>query len=165
MKQFESVPVPPGVVTLMLLRPGVPAGVVHVIVEPSTTVTPVAFKVPTFTTVAPVKPDPDTVIDVPPVARPPDGDTPDTVGKGKYVKAPAEVTVPPGVVTTMSLAPAEPAGAMQVRRVEETESPVTGAPPIVTAEVPSKFVPLIVTVVLPASGPPDGLTPEIVGTP
>jgi hypothetical protein len=66
----------------MLFRPAVPAGVVHVIVEPSTIVKPVAFKVPTFTTVAPVKFVPVTVIDVPPVARPPDGDTPVTVGAG-----------------------------------------------------------------------------------
>ena len=83
MKQFDRVPVPPGVVTLMLLRPGVPAGVVHVIVEASTIVTPVATSVPIFTTVAPVKPEPEMVISVPPVARPPDGETEATTGTGK----------------------------------------------------------------------------------
>jgi hypothetical protein len=162
-KQFDSVPVPPGVVTLMLFSPAVPAGVVHVIVEPSTIVTPVAFKVPIFTTVAPVKPEPDTVIDVPPVARPPDGDTPVTVGTAKYVKAPAEVAVPPGVVTATSCEPAVPAGVRPVIRVAVMTRPVTGWPPTVTAEAPRKFVPLIVSAVFPATGPLAGATLVIVG--
>jgi hypothetical protein len=164
-KQFDSVPVPPGVVTLMLFRPGVPAGVVHVIVVGLTTVMPVAFSVPTFTTVAPVKFVPVTVIDVPPLASPPDGDTPVTVGNAKYVKAPAEVTVPPGVVTTMSRLPADAAGVRHVIRVEEATTLVAATPPIVTDVAPPRFVPLIVSAVFPASGPPEGVTTVIVGTP
>jgi hypothetical protein len=147
----------------MLFRPAVPAGVVHVIVVGLTTVTPTAFSVPTFTDVAPVKFVPVTVIDVPPVASPPDGDTPATVGAGMYVKPPVRVTDPPGVVTTMSCAPAVPAGVRPVIRVAVTTSPVTGWPPTVTELAPRKFVPLIVREVFPATGPPAGATDVIVG--
>jgi hypothetical protein len=147
----------------MLFSPAVPAGVVHVIVVGLTTVTPTAFSVPTFTDVAPVKFVPVTVIDVPPVASPPDGDTPVTVGTAKYVKAPAEVAVPPGVVTATSLAPAVPAGAVHVIRVAVTDTFVADTPPTVTAEAPRKFVPLIVKGVFPATGPAAGVTDVIVG--
>jgi hypothetical protein len=128
-----------------------------------TTVIPVALSVPTFTTVAPVKFVPVTVIDVPPVASPPDGDTPVTVGTAKYVNAPADVAVPPGVVTTTSCVPAVPAGVRPVIRVAVITSPVTGWPPTVTAEAPRKFVPLIVREVFPATGPDAGVTDVIVG--
>jgi hypothetical protein len=50
-----------------------------------------------------------------------------------------------------------------VIRVAEITSPVTGWPPTVTAEVPRKFVPLIVREVFPATGPAAGETDVIVG--
>jgi hypothetical protein len=136
---------------------------VHVIVVGSTTVKLAAFSVPTFTAVAPEKFAPVIVIDVPPVASPPLGDTPATVGAGMYVKPTERVTDPPGVVTTMSCAPAAPAGVRPVIRVAVITKPVTGWPPTVTEEAPRKFVPLIVSDVFPATGPPAGVTDVIVG--
>ena len=57
----------------------------------------------------------------------------------------------PEMVTTTSLAPAVPAGVMQVRVVAlDTTTLVAAAPPMVTMGVPLKFVPVIVTLVPPA---------------
>jgi hypothetical protein len=67
--------------------------------------------------------------------------------------------LPPGVVTTTLVVPAEPVGVVAVIEVElTTVRLVTVAPPIVTAVAPVKPVPVIVTDCPPASGPDDGLT-------
>jgi hypothetical protein len=130
------------------------------------TVSEAAAAEPKFTAVAPVNPVPVTVTEVPPAAGPPDGLTAVTDGTGAYVKrSPAAVgEVPPGVVTVRSTRPAAPAGAVAVICVvDSTVYELAGVEPNVTAVVPPKPVPVIVTTVPPATGPVDGLTPETVG--
>ena len=74
------------------------------------------------------------------------------------------MTEPPTVVNTTFTAPAALAGVTTVTDVALTFVIVVPAvPPNVTAEVPDKFVPVIVTVVEPAVGPDDGNTEVIVG--
>ena len=59
--------------------------------------------------------------------------------------------VPAGVVTRTLAVPRLPAGVLQVIVVALTTTTlVAAAPPMVTAVVPVKFVPVIVTAVLPA---------------
>jgi hypothetical protein len=70
------------------------------------------------------------------------------------------------VVTDTVFAPAVPAGVTAVTVVELTTlTEVAATPPIVTELAPVKFVPVIVIVVPPESGPVFGLTDEIVGVP
>ena len=62
----------------------------------------------------------------------------------------ANVAVPPGVVISTLFAPAVPAGVSAVMVVVEvTDSPVAATPPTVTLAPATKFVPVIVIVVLP----------------
>jgi hypothetical protein len=71
--------------------------------------------------------------------------------------------VPPGVVTVTSTVPA-PAGDVAVIEVAElTVTPVADAPPNFTAVAPLKLVPVIVTKVPPATGPPVGEIDVTVG--
>jgi hypothetical protein len=71
--------------------------------------------------------------------------------------------VPPGVVTLMSTVP-EPAGDVAVIcPAELTVKPTAGVEPKLTALALLKFVPTIVTLVPPAAGPDEGLTPMTVG--
>ena len=163
MKALGRVAAPPGVVTDTLLAPAEPAGVTQVKVVSSTTVSAVALADPTRTTVAPDRFVPVTVIVVPPASEPDDGETMATVGGAWYVKPPVRVVDPPGVVTTMSCAPAVPEGVRQVIRVAVITRLVAGCPPTVTEVAPRKFVPLIVSDVFPATGPATGETDVIVG--
>ena len=67
-------------------------------------------------------------------------------------------------MTDTVFAPAVPAGVTAVTVVELTTlTEVAATPSIVTELVPVKFVPVIVIVVPPESGPVFGLTDEIVG--
>ena len=99
-----DVPVPFGVVTLTVTAP-VPAGDVAVIWVAEFTVKLVAAVAPNLTAVAPVKPVPVMTTLVPPVVGPDVGASPVTVGAGKKVNVPAEVPVPPTVVTLTVTAP------------------------------------------------------------
>lgn len=78
------------------------------------------------------------------------GTKPVTVGGGRKVK-PAKVPVPPGVVTeTLPVAP--PAATTALICVGEIIIKLAAAvPPKLTAVVPMKFVPVIVTVAAPAA--------------
>jgi hypothetical protein len=72
--------------------------------------------------------------------------------------------VPPGVVTVMSTAPADPAGEVAVIEVAlVTENDDAAVPPKWTAVAPVRFVPVIVTVVPPDAGPEVGLIELTVG--
>ena len=72
--------------------------------------------------------------------------------------------VPPGVVTSTLLAPAVPAGVVQVMVVGLTTVRfVAAVPPKVTFVAPVKFVPVSVTIVPPAVLPVAGLTLVSVG--
>ena len=76
------------------------------------------------------------------------------------------VTAPPEPVKTTSRAPAVPAGTTTVTEVALTfEIEVPATPPKVTAEVPVKFVPVIVTVVPPDVEKLDGEIEDSVGVP
>jgi hypothetical protein len=76
----------------------------------------------------------------------------------------AEVAeVPPAVVTLTSTVPV-PAGEVAVIEVAElTVKPVAGVAPNVTAVVPAKLVPVMVTEVPPAPGPEVGEIEVAVG--
>ena len=80
------------------------------------------------------------------------------------MKPSAFVTVPPGVVTTTSLAPMMPAGVSAVIEVALTTTTLVAAtPPTVTRLAPVEFVPVIVNGVPPVNTPLFGLMLEIVG--
>ncbi len=104
---------------------------------------------------------------VPPVTGPAAGEMPVTAGTGSYVNSSAgEVAlVPPGVVTVTSTVPAVPAGETAVMLVPETTVTllVLVRPKSTVAPVTNP-VPVIVTVVPPATGPAAGTTPVTVGT-
>ncbi len=102
------------------------------------------------------------VIVVPPATGPLDGLTLAIVGARPYVPCLATVTRPPAVVTTTFCAPAVPDGVVAVMVVALLVNTVALAPPTVTVAL-VKFVPLIVIVVPPATGPLDGLTLATVG--
>ena len=68
------------------------------------------------------------------------------------------------LVTTTFVAPAVPAGVVQVIDVAETTvTDVQALPPTVTAAPAAKPVPVIVIAVPPAIGPEDGETEATVG--
>ena len=67
------------------------------------------------------------------------------------------------LVTTTFVAPAVPAGVVQVIDVAETTTLVQALPPTVTAAPAAKPVPVIVIAVPPAIGPEDGETEVTVG--
>ena len=72
--------------------------------------------------------------------------------------------MPPGVVTSTLAVPALPLGVVQVMLVLlTTVMLVAAAPPKVTLVAPVKFVPVIVTLVPPPSGPWEAVTPVTVG--
>jgi len=161
------VAVPPAVVTVTVLAPAVPAGVLAVISVALETTTLVAATLLTVTLVAPVKLVPEIVIDVPPLVGPDVGLTVEMVGTAAatYVNALALVAVPPAVVTATLLAPVVPAGVLAVIDVALTTTTLVAATLFtVTLVAPVKLVPEIVIDVPPLVGPDVGLTDEMVGT-
>ena len=71
---------------------------------------------------------------------------------------------PPSAVSDTVAAPAVPTGVTAVTVVEfTTRTFVAAVPPIVTLDVPVRFVPVIVIAVPPLVAPVFGLTDEIVG--
>jgi hypothetical protein len=104
---------------------------------------------------------------VPPAIGPADGLTPVMVGGATNVNwsAVPVALVPPGVVTVISMVPADCAGAVAVILLELLMVKVLAAvPPKLTAVAPVNPVPLIVTLVPPAVGPEAGLTLVTEGT-
>lgn len=80
------------------------------------------------------------------------------------MKPPANVVMPPGVLTRISCAPTVPAGVSAVMVVELTITTlVASAPPTVTLVAPNKFVPVIVIGVAPRFEPKFGETLARVG--
>lgn len=109
---------------------------------------------PKVTPVVPVKFAPVTVTVVPPAIGPLDGDIEAIVGASTNVKAESADTAPPAVVIVTAKVPAILPGVTTVTEVALTlEIEVPAVPPNVTADVPVKLVPVIVTVVPPAVGP------------
>ena len=153
---------PPAVVTTTSFAPAVPAGVFAEI-EVAVATTLVAATPPTVT-VAPVKLVPAMVIDVPAVSGPDIGETLAIVGRATYVNALALVAVPPMVVTATLCAPAVPAGVVAVMTVAVLVKIVAAATPTFTLVAPVKFVPVMVMVVPPATGPEIGATVVMVGS-
>jgi len=71
---------------------------------------------------------------------------------------------PPNAVSDTVPAPAVPAGVTAVTVVAFTRTTLVAAtPPIVTLEVPERFVPVMVIGMPPTAGPELGFTDEIVG--
>ena len=113
-----------------------PAGSFTVSLVELLVVIEVAALVPKVTDVTVVKFVPVIVTVVPPAAGPEFGVTLVTVGAGRYVKAEAFVPVPPAAVTaTVTAGPADPAGSVTFRLVEDFEViEVTALPPKVTED-------------------------------
>src|SRR5450631_1248796 len=100
---------------------------------------------------------------VPPAAGPAVGASPVTVGAGMNVKVPAEVAVPPTVVTLTVTAPMPAAVVAVIWVAELTMKLAAAVAPNLTDVAPVKLVPVMTTDVPPASGPLVGARPLIVG--
>ncbi len=152
-----AVPVPPAFVTETF--PLAPAPTTAVMLVGDTTVKDAAAVPPKLTPVIPVKPLPLMVTVVPPAAEV--GLYPKTAGAGGIKVNPADVTVPPGVVTeTLPLAPVVPTKAVILVEVLTTNCEAA-TPPKLTAVVPVKLVPVMV---ICAVDPPEaGVKDVIVG--
>ncbi|CAB4656452.1 unannotated protein [freshwater metagenome] len=140
------------------------------VIDVAETTTTLAHGAPPTLTVAPAaKLVPVIVIEVPPAVFPEDGKMPATVGVDigvTYVYVPVEVVNPVSeFVTITSLAPADPAGVVQVIDVAETTTTLAhGAPPTLTVAPAAKLVPVIVIEVPPAVFPEDGEIEVMVGS-
>ena len=140
------VAVPPGVVTVS--GPVAPFPTVALIAVALTTVKEAAAVPPTVTALAPVKLLPVMVNTVcgPPLA----GVNEAMVGPGMKVKVPLLVAVPPGVVTVIfPVAPLPIVAPIEVALT--TVKDAVAVPPMFTAVVPVKLVPVMVTTI---PGPP-----------
>ena len=71
--------------------------------------------------------------------------------------------VPPPEVTTVTSTVPVPGGAVEMSVVELLKLKLAATAPKLTAVAPVKFVPVIVTMVLPVLGPEFGLRPVTVG--
>jgi hypothetical protein len=152
-------------VTVTVTAPALPAGVVAVMVVLFTNTTFVAAPVPNVTVAPVTKFVPVIVTAVPPEVDPVFGDTLLTVGIGIYVYPFVRLPLcPPELVTVTVTAPALPAGVVAVIVVPfTTVTFVAATVPNVTVAPATKFVPVIVTAVPPATGPLLGDTPLTVG--
>ena len=104
------------------------------------------------------------VIAVPPAVVPLFGVTLVTVGAGAKVNPLARLPLSPLLLVTVTVAAPLPAGVVAVIEVLlTTVTPVAAVPPKVTVAPAAKFVPVIVTAVPPATGPPFGDTLVTVG--
>jgi hypothetical protein len=158
--------VPPGVTTVTSTVPAGPAGAVTVILLVELTVNVAAAEEPKLTAETPLKLVPVIVTVVPPATGPADGLTPVTVGGLWNVNWSAVLVadVPPGEMTWTLTAPAASAGEVAVMLVAElTVKVAAGLLPMFTVVTLVKFVPVIVIVVPPLTGPAAGLTPVTVG--
>lgn len=157
--------VPPGVANSTFTTPDICGGVTTETVVGLITVTEFASTPPNITDEVLVRFVPVSVSDLPPATGPAKSDTLSMVGNSTKVYAPANVADPPaGVVNTTSTTPALLAGVVTV--TDEALSTVTdllAVPPNVTADAPVRFVPVIVTIALPATGPDDRDRRVIVG--
>lgn len=145
---------PPAPVRTTFAAPAVPNGVTTVIEVALTFVIEVPAVPPKVTAEVSFKLVPVIVTVVPPATGPLDGDTDEMVGASTNVKAESADTEPPAVVTVTATVPADFAGVTTVIDVAlELTIDVPAVPPKVTAVVPVKLVPVIVTVVPPAVVP------------
>ena len=163
MKALVFVTEPPKVVTTTFTAPAEPAGVVTVIDDALLAVTVPALP-PKVTELGDARLVPSMVTTVPPAVDPCDGVTEVIVGVRAYVNAESFVPVPLGVVTLTFTVPV-PGGEVtvsEVALVTSIEVPGFDAPKS-TAVAPVKPVPVTVTEVPPAVGPPEGLTAVTVG--
>ena len=166
MKPLIFVTVALGRTTSRSFAPAVPAAITAVMLVDETTVKLVTATPPNFTLLAPSKFVPVMVIAVPPSVVPNVGETKASVGTdmSMFVNAASMVAEPLGVVTTTSLSPAVPAGAVAKIDVAETTTKlVAGTPPTVTLVAPVRFVPAKVSAVPPVIGPLPGATDVSVG--
>ena len=159
---------PPEPVRTTFNAPAVLAGVTTVTEVALTLVIEVPAVAPNVTDVVPSKLVPVIVTVVPPAvgpeANPAADNTDEIVGVPTNVKAEVDATAPPEPVRVTVTVPAELAGVTTVTEVALTfEIEVPALLPNETAEVPSKFVPVIVTDVPPLVEPDDGATVVIVG--
>jgi hypothetical protein len=158
----SSVPLafaPPLVVTITLTLPLDSAGDVALIEVPDTT-TKAAGTRPNITLEAPESSVPVMITTVPPLSGPESGLRRITVGRGgrNVNRSDGPVALlPPVVVTVTSIRPGAIAGAKAMIEVSEwTVNEDAAFVPKSTALTPVKFVPLMVTLVPPVSGPEFG---------
>ena len=161
---LARLPLCPPEVTVTVVGPALPAGVVAVICVALTTTTFVAAVPPTVTAAPEAKPVPVIVMLVLPAVGPLLGETFVTVGGAIYVKPPAKLPFCPPEVTVTVAVPAVPAGVVAVIEVLLTTTTLVAAVlPNVTVAPEEKFVPVMVTAVPPAVGPLFGDTDVTVG--
>ena len=103
------------------------------------------------------------VILPPPAVLPFEGEIELIVGEAKYVYPPVEVAVPPLLLRTTLTTPADFAGVTTVTEVEVLKVTAPAVPPNNTELVLLRFVPVMVTVVPPATGPLEGVIDVIEG--
>jgi hypothetical protein len=153
-----------GFVTTIETVPAPSAGVTALICVVLLTVTDVAATLPNTTVASAWKPVPVIVTVVPPLVSPEVGETLLTVGGGAVkVKAAASVAdCEPGFVTVIETVPAVDAGVTACSSLPLTNVTMAAAtPPKLTPAPLSNPLPVIVTVVPPATGPCAGETPVI----
>lgn len=145
--------------------PAALGGEITVTDESLSTVTDVPGVPPNITDEASVRFDPLMVTFERPTLGPISGEISVIVGALTNLYAADTVTdSPPGVVRTTSIAPAGLAGVTTVIELAlRFVIDVAVVPPKVTADVSVSVVPVIVTIVPPATGPEDGTSDEIVG--
>ena len=154
-------------VTTISFAPPVPAGVVAAMVV--AVITPTVALTPPMVTLAPaMKPVPVIVIEVPPEVLPDVGLTEVTAGGGGSGVAYVNNAVPVPLcksllVTTISFAPAVPAGVVRAIVVAVMAPTAALAPPMVTLAPAKNPVPVIVIDVPPEVLPDAGLTEVMVG--
>jgi hypothetical protein len=127
-----------------------------------------ASVLPNFTAVrSPEKPVPVIVTVVPPATGPEVGEIPVTSGAAIYVyRSAADVAdVPPAVVTVTSTLPGIPEGGTAIISVSliHVYDAASVLPNFTAVKSPEKPVPVIVTVVPPATGPATGEIPVMRG--
>lgn len=121
-----------------------------------------AARFPNLTEVTPFRFEPEIVTVVPPTVVPDDGLSDEMEGAARYVYV--ALSVAPGVTTFTVTAPADLAGTTAEIVLEFiTVKDLAFVPPNVTAVVPNKLVPKMVTTVSPAVGPLVGESDVIVG--
>ena len=164
MKPFVLVTDPPGVISNTSTAPAACAGVTIVTEVALTLVSKVPAVPSNLNAVVLRRFVPVIVTAVPPAVGPPAGEMPVIVGTPTKVKPFVLVAEPPRVVNTTFTAPAAFAGVTTVTDVALTfVSDVPAVPPNVTLLVPERFVPVMVSVVPPATGPLDWDSSVIVG--
>src|SRR5262249_31424029 len=153
---------PDGVKTTTSTVPAAPAGGAVAVIDVDELTVKLAATPPNRTAPAPVKFVPVMVTLVPPMVLPLLVPSDDTTGAEAAVKLKrAGALSAPGTLTTTSTVPAALGGVVTSTLVEDSTTKATDCPPNVTEVVPSRPVPVMVTLSPPALEPEEALSEEM----